>query len=214
MKSIIGVGVWFITLGAMLFVVPAHAEGLRGADYLTLEAGAFTYGDDVIDDAFGTHIDLFGSLNKALTRNVTLLGKIEGIYADGSKDGIDLTHTGVKAGLSGVYLIAPDNAANPYILAGGLFEYNQIEGSVGGDSESEDDTDVGFEVGGGVEFALGTQAIADVGLIYQSIGDFDSLTPTARLGFAFNEKTLGLLTVGYALDEEDSWIRAGLAVKL
>jgi opacity protein-like surface antigen len=195
--------------------VHCYGESLRNTDYISVEAGAFTYGDKVMDDIFGTHVDLFGSVNKRLNQNVAALGKLEGIYGEGSSAGIDLTHYGLKGGLSLVYLVSPEkSAADPYILAGGLVEYNQVEGSAGGESASKDETEVGFEIGGGIEFDLGSKTFGDVGLLYQNIGEFDSLTPNARLGYAFSEKLTGLLSVGYALDEEDYWLRLGLGVKL
>lgn len=198
-----------------LFITHCFAEGFRDKDYVSVEGGVFTYGDEVVDEVFGAHLVLFGSLNKVVNPNVAVLGKIEGIYGEGSSAGVDLTHDGLKGGLSLVYLVSPENdAASPYLLAGGLAIYNRVEGSANGDTADEDDSDVGFEVGGGIEFDLGPQSFADVGLVYQSVGDFDALTPNARLGFEFSEKTTGLLTAGYALDEEDYWVRLGLGVKL
>lgn len=191
------------------------AESLRNTDYASVEAGVFAYGDEFVDEIFGPHANLFGSINKKLNPNVALLGKLEGIFGEGSSGGVDLTHEGVKAGVSLVYLLSPENSsADPYLQAGGLVMYNRVDGSDGGESDSEDDSDAGFEVGGGIEFDLGPKSFGDVGLLYQSVGDFDALTPNVRFGYALSEKLTGLLTAGYALDEEDYWARLGLAVKL
>lgn len=191
------------------------ADRLRSTDYVSVEGGIFTYGDEALDEIFGPHADLFGSANWMVAPNLAVLGKLEGILGEGSSGGVDLTHEGLKGGLSLVYLVSPEKgSADPYLLAGGLAMYNRVEGSSGGDTASEDDTDVGYEVGGGIEFDIGAKSFGDVGLLYQSVGDFDSLSPNARFGYALSEKFTGLLAGGYSVDEEDYWVRVGLGVKL
>jgi len=194
--------------------IRSYAEGLRNTDYATVEAGAFKFGDELIDDIFGTYINLYGSANKMLNNNASVLGELEGIYGEGSSEGIDLTSTGVKGELSLVYLLMPNEAIDPYLIAGGLFEYNRIEASAAGETEDDDDSNAGFQVGGGIEFDLGEKAFGDIALVYQNIGDFDSLTPNVRFGYTLSEKAVLLLTAGYAIDEEDMWARLGVGVKL
>lgn len=192
----------------------SHAASLRDSDYITIEGGAFKFGDEVVDDIFGTYAGLFGEVNKIIDNHFSVLGTLGGIYGEGSSEGIDLTHTGLKAGLGLVFMVAPENStANPYLLAGGLYEYNEIEGEASGTTQSEDDSDYGYEVGGGIEIEMGSKALIDLGLAYQSIGDFDSLTTKARLGYEIGANTLGLLTFGYALDEEDIRLLLGVGVK-
>jgi opacity protein-like surface antigen len=192
----------------------SFAGSLRNTDYISVEAGAFVYGDEVIDDAFGAHANLSGSINKMLNHNAVILVKLEGLYGEGESAGVDLTHGGLKGGVSLMYLLAPEKSADPYILAGGLIMYNEVESSDGDNTVSEDDSDAGFEIGGGVEFDLGPKSFGDLGLLYQNVGNFDALSPNVRFGCALNEKITGLFTAGYAIDEEDVWARLGLAVKL
>ncbi len=196
-----------------LVSVRGFADSLRNADYLNLEAGAFVSGDKLINDIFGPHLDAFGALNKMLTDNFSALGKVEGIYGEGSKSGIDLTRSGLKAGLSLVGLLTPGKPVDPYVLAGGLFEYNRVTASAGGADENDSDSEFGFEVGGGIEFNLEPKTLLDLGVLYQKFSDFDSIYANARIGYAFTTSVTLLIEGGYAFDEEDYYARAGIAVK-
>ncbi len=189
------------------------AQTLRDTDYFTLEAGTFVSGDKLINDIFGPHLDAFGALNKMLTDNFSVLGKVEGIYGEGSKSGIDLTRSGLKAGLSLVGLLMPGKPVDPYVLAGGLFEYNRVTASAGGADENDSDSEFGFEIGGGIEFNLEPKTLLDLGVLYQKFSDFDSIYANARIGYALTTSVTLLLEGGYAFDEEDYYARAGIAVK-
>lgn len=204
-----------LPLVALLFVSQnTWGSTLRNTDYMDVEVGTFAFGDEVNNDIFGSFIDIFGSFNKTMNDNAALLTKVEYITADGSSQGVDLTFDGIKAGISFVYLLSPGTAADPYALAGALGEYNRIEGSSSGYTANDDDTEAGFELGGGLEFDLDPKSVLDLGLLYQSIGDFDSIAANARVGFVLNEKTTLVLAGSYAFDEEDYYARVGVAIKL
>lgn len=190
----------------------SFAAGLHGSDYVDFEAGAFKYGDEVVDDLLGTHADFLGAVNKKITSNVDLLASGEFIFAYKDKDGIKVDHEGVKAGLRLNLLLAPGKAIAPYLLAGGLYEYNRLAGTSDSESASKDDSDFGGEAGGGVEFDLAPLLI-DANLIYQKFQDFDTFATEAKLALALNEKIIPFVVGRYAFDEKDISCRIGLAVK-
>ena len=200
----------------MLAFVPVRSFGdsLRKTDHVDVEAGVFVWGDDAIDEVFGPFIALSGAFNKMLNDNLAVLGTVGYITADGSSEGVDLAFDGIKGVADAVYLLAPANAVDPYVLGGILMEYNKIEGSGGGYSDSEDESDIGFDLGGGVEFDLNPKFLLDLGLLYQNIADFDSIAAKARLGCAINAKTTLVFDSYYAFDENDFYALAGVAVKL
>lgn len=212
MKSILVSCVVLFVL--MITSVRSFGDSLRKTDFATVEAGAFVWGDPLMDDTFGPFIDLFGSFNKKINDNFAALVKAEYITADGETQGIDVSADGVKGGASLVYMLSTAHTATPYLLGGGLVEYRNVAGSAGNETAEEDDTDLGFELGGGVEFDFNPKTLLDLGLLYQNISDFDSIAANVKIGYALTDEISAILNGSYAFDEEDYFVRGGLAFKL
>lgn len=212
MKSCIVACVVIFTL--MLVSVNSFGDSLRKVDYISAGIGIDVFGDPVIDDIFGPFFNISGAINKKVTDSISLLGR--GLYsaASGDTQGVDVSADKLNGAVSMVYLLFPSNAITPYLVAGGLFQYAKIEAVSGNESIDEDDSDIGFELGGGIEFDLGQKTLLDIFALYQSAGDFDAFGGGANFGYALNAKTILTLGGDYSFDEEDYGVHVGVAFKL
>jgi opacity protein-like surface antigen len=212
-------------LVAMLAVISIAADadaGILGKRYIGASVGQVTPGNDEVKDIDDSIISYGVGLRLPINANLDFVGSIGQSKLDGDTTmydpmlgfyDVDIEGTGTSLGALLQYQFKPGEQVNPFVDVGVLWGKSEIEASVAGYTESEDDDDTGVTVGAGVEFNIDEKISINTGISYQS-EMFDEDDVIAGVGFnAWVTPQLLLSVVGqYAFDSEDKGISAGIAV--
>ena len=214
-----------LVMGMFMIMAGINANaGILGKRYIGISIGQVTPGDEdlkeIDDSIFGygvgirlpidANLDFLASIGQSkLEGNGTEWDPYYGIWYDWN---VEATGTSLYSALQ--YQLQPGQQVNPFIVGGILRVKSEGEVKVNGYSESEDDDDTGFEVGGGIEFNIDDKTSFNIGVNYQSeIFDEDDTS----MGIGFNiwasPQTLLSIVGGYNFDSEDKSILAGISVK-
>lgn len=218
MKKLTGL----IAILTVILVVADADAGILGKRYIGASVGQVTPGNDEVKDIDDSIISYGVGLRLPINANLDFVGSIGQSKLDGSVSEydpylgfyeIDVEGTGTSLGALLQYQFMPGDQVNPFVGVGVLWSKAEIEASVAGYSESEDDDDTGFTVGAGIEFNIDEKISINTGINYQS-EMFDEDDIIAGVGFnAWVTPQLLLSVVGqYAFDSEDKGISAGLAI--
>jgi opacity protein-like surface antigen len=204
-------------IGAIAFVAIAgtsHAETLLGKNYIGGSFEIVKFGDDDLDEVLGNGYSFDALANINLNQNIDLNLGIGYLWADGDTEGIEIDLTGIGAGADLVFFFKPGEKVNPYIRAGLMVVKSEVEVSGFGESVSEDDTEVGFGAGVGLELEFTEQVLFRFGLDYFNIDSEDSIDFGIGAGYWFNETVMGTISGSYDFDSENASSSIGLIVKL
>ncbi|QBG49174.1 porin family protein [Verrucomicrobia bacterium S94] len=186
-------------LALAVAVQVADAETLLGKNYIGGSFGIIQFGNDFLDDVFGTGKGVQGSGNIVLHEHVDLNLTGGYLWADGDFLGLDADVSVFSGGAYLVYHFLPGEKINPFLNVGAGAVRTEIE--VAGFEEHE--TDASFDVGGGVEIEA-TEAVLFRGSVdYTTIDNDDDVTLSATLGYWFTEQLLGGAGFSYTIDGED-----------
>ncbi len=190
----------------------AHADTLLGKNYVGGSLGMISFGDDM--DAFDDATSLKGFGNINLNANMDLALSADYAWADGKDMGIEVDTNALSGGGDLVYFFRPNQRCNPYLKAGLAVIKSEVEASAFGVKVSEDDTNVGFGAGGGVEFEATKAILLRAGLDYFNVDSDDSVNVSGKLGYWFNPQILGFVGGAYDFDSEDKVGEIGMVFKL
>ena len=138
---------------------------------------------------------------------------VAGRYGD--LEYLDLVGTSAFGSLNDIDFIAASFGVQPYFPLGGdklkvFGDFRVLWGNIDGLLESDDD--FGYSAGGGAEFDL-TEALSIIGLAtYHDLFNEDDITVSAAVSFWITEMVMIEGGAGYALDEEQFSVNAGVAI--
>lgn len=167
---------------AALLTLLASSVGAQVASpvsFTVFGGAAFPTGDS--GDFMKTGYTLGAAMDVRFTPTTPIAGRLEGGYSrfgvkglEGSGISADASDVGLNANL--VLLVPNRGVVRPYITAGPSYSRLKVAASAFGESDSESDSFWGFNVGGGLDFALGALG-ARIDLRYKSIDtDGDNFT--------------------------------------
>jgi opacity protein-like surface antigen len=213
MKKKLSAAVLGAAAAFMAFTGAVHADTLLGKNYVGGSLGMITFGEDdmeVFDDA--TSLNAFGNLN--LNSNVDLQLGLGYMWTDGNYEGISLDANSLQGKADLVYFFRPERRCNPYLKAGLAVVRSEVEAALLGVKVSEDDTNVGFGAGGGVEFEATKEILLRAGLDYFNVDSDDSVNLSGKAGYWFNPQILGFVGGSYDFESEDKVGEVGMVFKL
>jgi opacity protein-like surface antigen len=187
----------------IVHTLQAEAGTLLGTNYFGTSVAIIQFGDDLQDDVLGTGygVSAFGNFN--LRPNLDLALDVAYVWADGALEGVKLDLSGLGADAGLVYFFKPGEKVNPFLRGGILIVYNEVEGSSGGVTVKDDDTEFGGGGGAGLEFEATEKVLARVALDYSYVDSEDSIPISAQLGYWFSDRVLGAIGGAYDFDSED-----------
>jgi opacity protein-like surface antigen len=197
----------------MAFAGAVQADTLLGKNYVGGSLSMISFGEDdmdVFDDATG--LNGFGNIN--LNSNIDLQVGASYAWTDGDYMGISLDANTLQAGADLVYFFRPERRCNPYLKAGLAVVKSEVEAALLGVTVSEDDTNVGFGAGGGVEFEATKEILFRAGLNYFNVDSDDSVNLSGKLGYWFNPQILGYVGGSYDFDSEDKVGEIGMVFRI
>ncbi len=183
----------------------AHAERLIGTDWI---AGTITYLDfgDLGPIDNGWALSVLGNVNVTVKGNIDIQGGFTYAWADGG--GADLKVT--TAGGEAIFSFKPGSNINPFLQGGVLIAFRNVD--VG--FAQQDDTELGFGLGGGSEFSIGSQGVLQLEGNYFVIDGDASLSFDGRFARAFTPKLLGSAGLGFDFDSEALAITFGIVYRV
>lgn len=210
---------WLLaTLGIMTLIgatlSSVQAETLLGKNYIGGSFGIVKFGDDELDEVLGTGYGFDAGGNINLNPNIDLQLYVAYAWADGETEGIEIDISGRGGGADLIYFFKPEERVNPYIGAGFALIKSEVEVSGFGETEGEDDTEVGYGAEIGVELEFTEHVLFNFSLDYFNIDDEDGVDINVSVGYWFNEQMLGGIGGSYDFDDEDASVSIGLIVKL
>jgi hypothetical protein len=201
----------FLVFGCMLN--GAMAQNLKGVNWVGGMFSISKFGDDEAADALGNAYGVQLGGNLVLNKDFDLHATLAEEWANGDQNGVSLDAfvTGASIGL--IHSFKPHEKVNPYVGVSGLLAYSYAEASGGGRKHTEDDTDVGASIEGGLELVVEETILIDASLNYSKLGDSDGVGVDASLGYWFSERTMGFVGGAYDFDDADATGYLGLIFK-
>jgi opacity protein-like surface antigen len=189
-----------LTASTMLMAGSVFAVGPVGKTWVGATGGLEQYDEDLDDGAFGT-IDA----NVSLAPNFDVFGGTGFATADGP--GVEVEGTQSEVGLR--LVLDGGGAIVPYAEAALLYQDAEVELD---DGTKEDDDDVGFGAGAGLQFSPCAWSTVQVGVAYADIFDDDSTAVEAAVGAELGQNFQ--LWVGGAYDIDDETTTETLSLNL
>ena len=189
-----------LTASTMLMAGSVFAVGPVGKTWVGATGGLEQYDEDLDDGAFGS-IDA----NVSLCPNGDVFGGTGFATADGPDAEVEGTRSevGLRLVLDGGGPIVP------YAQASLLYQDAEVEFD---DGTKEDDDDVGFGAGAGLQFSPCAWSTVQVGVSYEDIFDSDSTSVDAAVGAELGQNFQ--LWVGGAYDLDDETTTETLSLNL
>lgn len=179
-----------LTASTMLMAGPVFAVGPVGKTWVGATGGLEQYDEDLDDGAFGS-IDA----NVSLCPNGDIFGGTGFATADGP--GVEVEGTRSEVGLR--LVLDGGGPVVPYAQASLLYQDAEVEWD---DGTKEDDDDVGFGAGAGLQFSPCDWSNIQVGVAYEDIFDSDSTTVEAAVGAVIGQNFQLWVGGAYDLDDE------------
>ena len=191
-----------LLVASACFSPVVQAEKLAGKNYISGSVGAWKFGDDFLDDLFGTSTVLGVAAQKNMTSNLDLQLGITWYSADGSDGGIEVDYFSSSVGTALIYNFLPQDQFNPYLAVSVAYVEMDAKMSGFGMSETVDDSDAAFAIGGGIEFEE-WKALFGLTLAYTWMDSKDDVGIGANAGIWITDKVLCGVGASYAIDGED-----------
>jgi opacity protein-like surface antigen len=204
--AVLGTAMTFMAAGAV------QAEGLLGQNYLGGYLALVQFGDDAMEEMFddGTSLTAIGNIN--LRPHLDLQVGASYLWSDGDYMGfgVDMSSSAAEADM--VWFFLPGERLNPYVKGGLRLVKNEVEIDVFG--ASEDESDVGFGGGGGLEFEASRDIVLRGGLDYFHVDSEDSINLSGYAGYWFNRQVVGFIGADYDFESENKAGKIGMAFRL
>jgi len=195
-------------------IAAARGETLVGNDYAGGSLAILEFGDDQVDDTFGTSYGVEGVGNVNLMRNLDLKLSVEYIWAEGNEGGVEIDMSGLGAGASLITFRELRDWIHPFAGIGLSVVETETQLSAGGLSTGGDGTEAGVDVGAGVELEITRALLLRGGADYFYIDDEDDVDLSATVGYWVSEELLAMVRGAYAVDSENTALYLGLRLKL
>ena len=179
-----------LTASTMLMAGSVFAVGPVGKTWVGATGGLEQYDEDLDDGAFGS-IDA----NVTLAPNLDVFGGTGFATADGP--GVEVEGTQSEVGLR--LVLDGGGSIIPYAQAALLYQDAEVELD---DGTKEDDDDVGFGAGAGLQFSPCAWSTVQVGVAYADIFDDDSTSVEAAVGAELGQNFQLWVGGAYDLDDE------------
>ena len=179
-----------LTASTMLMAGSVFAVGPVGKTWVGATGGLEQYDEDLDDGAFGS-IDA----NVTLAPNLDVFGGTGFATADGP--GVEVEGTQSEVGLR--LVLDGGGSIIPYAQAALLYQDAEVELD---DGTKEDDDDVGFGAGAGLQFSPCAWSTVQVGVAYADIFDDDSTSVEAAVGAELSQNFQLWVGGAYDLDDE------------
>ncbi len=180
------------------FAEDEPSAGLLGKTYL---GATYTYvdvnGGDLED--FGTGDKFAVDWNLKLSKRLDFtLGWERDRYINDNLNSLELERDSFYAGLT--LVLREDKNLKPYISGDLILQDKRIDSDAAG--EDDDEFNVGFAVGGGLEWSIGKRFFTNVGLNYKSVDNYDDLYMNLDLGVRVFKRMHAVLGFDYDLEDD------------
>lgn len=195
----------------LTFAGTAGADTLLGSNYAGGSFSMTHFGDERMDDVFGSSPGLkgFGDIN--LHPNLDLQWVVGYSWDDGSDSGVEVETSALTGGMNLLYAFKPGEQLNPFVKAGFNVYKKEYESSGYPD---EDDSGVGFVGGAGLEFEATRKILLNAGADYWNYEGDDDIMLSGQFGYWFHQRILGFVAGYYSCEWEDTTGEIGLIFKL
>ena len=176
-------------------------EPLLGKNYVGASFSFIQFGDDLLDEILGTGYGLSVFGNRNLGPNTDLFVSGGRNWADGNDAGIEVDLSSTYVGGDIIHFLSPSEPVNPYFHAGLTLVEAEVELSGPAGRFSTDDSEIGFGLGGGIEFDTTENVTSSIGISYFNIDSEDSIGVGGFLAYWFNETVVSSIGGSYDLDD-------------
>jgi Opacity protein and related surface antigens len=183
------------------------ADVVAEKNYALVRAGIYQFGDDLLDEALGNATIFTASASFNVAAQIDAHGAMQ--YITASKNDFDVT--GLQVGGGATYWFKPGAQINPYAGAGVFVSKSEVKYSGIWTDISEDDTNIGFTVGGGAEFDIAPKVLLSAGLDFETCDGESDVNLIVNAAYAVAQNIYLGGSVGYWFDEGDMAVMAGLA---
>jgi len=184
-------------------------DGTLGKHYIAPEFLYGQFGDDQLDDDFGGYYGGGLTLNYNLIPHLDLQAGGGYLWADGDREAVDLEIDQFGAVIGLQAYMNPEERVTPYVFGGFNYIDWEVEARGPGGKSGSDDTDEGFNAGGGIQIKVTPKFLIDASGDYSDVGDSDDWGANLDFGYWIRPGILGTLGSSYNFDSENMSISIG-----